>query len=313
MNRLVTVPWTISWQAGAIVAALAMTACDSRATASGSNAAVAIGRPSSELESCGTTAHCSDGLRCVDQTCSREARSTVGDYLAARGARELAAGKVDGAIASYAEALASYESDQLGVPPDLDCAYGQALARGQASKDKGELAARVLHRCLLALPPGGPLRRATLGALAELHDAGLDPRQLGKAQLADRYLTRAPEKPATDRLTVAVTADPPPKGKSYAGVPERLAQPDLKAALVACWERNFAATATQELTAKVGLKVSYRPSEYEDEAGTYAVSVPASTGAADGQACVRAAVEPALTGLKTLRDAMDTTLTITVK
>ena len=294
-----------------LVPVLVLGACDSRATASGT-AAAPIGRPSQELESCGTTAHCADGLRCFDQTCQREARSNLGDFLAARGARALAAGETEGAIAAYAEALATYESEKLGVPPDVDCAYGLALTRASASKDKAELAARVLHRCLLAVPPGGGLRTTALAALAGLDAAGLDPKQLAKPQLADLYLTRAPEKPATDKLAVTVGAEPTPTGKSFPAVIERLGQPDVRAALVACWDKSFAESRSKELTARVGLKVSYRPSEYEDEPGTYAIALtPAGTGLAD--TCAKGAVEAPLTGLKSLRDAFETTLVITVK
>ncbi|HVK78554.1 MAG TPA: hypothetical protein VM734_34885 [Kofleriaceae bacterium] len=291
-----------------VLALASLAGCDSRATASSASPTTSLGRPSKELESCGTTSHCGDGLRCFDGVCQREARSNLGDFLAARGARALTGGDVDGAIAAYAEALATYEREALGVPPDVDCAYGQALTRASGTKDKAELAARVLHRCLLAVPPGGRLRAAALAALAELDAAGLDPNQLSKPQLADLYLTKAPARPATDKLAVGVTAEPTPQKKSYASVAERLAQADLKAAFIACWERNFADTKAKELVAKVGIKVSYKASDYDDEPGTYTITVPSGD-----NACVKAAIEPALTGLKTVRDSFETTLVVTVK
>ena len=142
-----------------VLAALAaLAACDSRATASNGAEVGKPGRLSSELESCGATAHCAEGLRCCDQVCKREARSTLGDFHAARGARAGAAGDIDAAIAAYAEALAAYEAEKLTVPPDVDCAYGHALVRARGTKDKAELAARVLHRCVLAIPVAVPLQ-----------------------------------------------------------------------------------------------------------------------------------------------------------
>ena len=245
----------------------------------------------------------------------REGRSTVGDYYAARGARAGAAGDIDAAIAAYAEGLAAYETEKLTVPPDVDCAYGHALVRARGTKDKAELAARVLHRCVLAIPVAVPLRDQALAGLAELDQAGLDPTQIARPQLADLYLTRAPAKPASDKLTVTVTADPAPRGKSYALIPERLAQLDARAALVACWERNFATTQSKDLEARLGLEVKYKASEYDDEPGTYALvwTAPPTTGAAaDAQACVRSAVEPLVAPLK-LRDAFQATLLVTVK
>jgi len=294
----------------------AVAACDSRATASGPAADVAKpDRLSKELESCGTTAHCADGLRCWERVCQREGRSTLGDYQVARGARALAAGDTDTALAAYAESLAAYEAAKLSVPPDVDCAYGLALVRARATKDKAELAARVLHRCLLAIPAAVPLRAQALAGLAELDSSGLDPNQIARPQLADLYLTRAPAKPPSDKVSVVVSADPMPKGKTYALIPERLGQPDAKAALVGCWERYVGASQQKELTARLGLEVKYRPSEYDDEPGTYALTwtAPAETGAAaEAQTCVRAAVEPLVAALK-VRDAFATTLTVAIR
>lgn len=294
-----------------------LAACDSRATASGDGAAVSPKRLSAEFESCGATSHCGEGLRCWERTCMREARSTIGDFHAARGARALATGDVDGALRAYAEGLAAYDAAKLGVPPDLDCAYGLALSRGRDTKEK-ELAARVLHRCLLGVPVAVPLRTQALAGLADLEPAGLDPSQVARPQLADLYLTRAPAAPPTEKLAVTVTADPAPRGKTYALIPERLSQPDARAALVSCWERHHAATQAKALEARLGFEVKYRPSEYDDEPGSYAVAwsppvpAPAAGPAADAHACVRAAIEPLIAPLK-IRDAFQTTLTVAVK
>jgi hypothetical protein len=288
-----------------------VTACDSRATASGGAELTKPDRLSRELESCGTTAHCAEGLRCWDNQCQRAERSALGDYQAARGARLLATNDIDGAIAAYAEGLAAYEAAKLTVPPDVDCAYGLALTHARGTKDKAELAARVLHRCILAIPVNVSLRTQALAGLAELDSVGLDPNQIGRPQLADLYLTRAPSKPATDSLQAAITADPPPKGKTWSLIPERLGQSDAKSALVACWEKNFAATQSKELNVKLPLEVKYKASEYDDEPGTYTVNWgPPGSGAAD--TCVRAAIEPLVQPLK-LRDAFTTTVQVVLK
>lgn len=298
--------------ASALIAALAA-GCDSKATAS-DPAAVAPARLSKELESCGTTSHCGEGLRCLEQTCQREARSTVGDYLATRGARALAAGEVPAAIAAYTEAAAAYETEKLAVPPDVDCGAGQALVAARGQKDKAELAARLLHRCLLAIPPGGPLRAQALAALTELDKSGLDPRQLGRPQLADLYLTRAASKPDTAALAVTVTPEPLPRGKSWPILARRLAEADVRTALVACWDAAYAARQALELSAKLSFKVQYIPSEYDDEAGRYTIAAePAGGGNEADAACVKAAVMAPMAEVKGLRDGFTTTLAVTVK
>lgn len=287
------------------LAALAgLSACDTRATASNSGT-VAPERLSSELETCGATADCAPSLRCFDHACVRDARSTLGDYLAARGAR---ATTVEAAIADYAEALATYEGEKVAVPAELDCAYGRALAKAKGKTDKAELAARVLHRCLLATPVGSSLRQDALAALTELDGVGLDPKQIAKPALADLYLTRAPAKPAADNLTITITADPVVVAKSFPVVTERLAAADLRGQLVGCWDKLATAGA---LTARFPFKVTYKPSEFDDEPGVYKIVMDAVTDPVS--ACVQAVAAPALAATKGLKDKIETTLVVTIK
>ena len=300
-----SIPLSSCSLAAAALAAVALVAgCDTRATASNAGA-VAPERLSTELESCAATADCAVGLRCFDLTCVRDARSALGDYLAARAAR---AASVDDAVRDYAEALAVYESEKLAVPVDLDCAYGRALAGAKAKPDKAELAARVLHRCLLATPIGSSLRRDTLAALVGLDDVGLDPKQIAKPALADLYLTRAPARPSTDALTVTVTADPVVAAKTFPLVIERLTAADLRGPLIACWDKHNASGA---LVARFPLKVTYKPSEFDDEPGVYKVVLDPVTDAA--ASCVQAVAAAALPATKGVKDKIDTTLVVTIK
>jgi hypothetical protein len=291
--------------------------CDSRAKASDPQSS----RPeakSKEYESCGASMHCQDDLRCFDNVCRRGARSTVGDYYAALGVASRSRGELDVAIDSFNKALGHYDSEKIALPPDVDCAYGATLAAGKAKKANAELAARVLHRCVLAVPVGSSLRRQALTELANLTDAGLDPLALGRTALADVYLTQGPKKPATDKLGVTITANPPVDKKTFPMVTDRLTQPDMKTALIACWDVYNAASKKDTMSVTIGIKWSYTPSEYEDEPGRYsskvepAIAMPAGAEASADQ-CVRAAVEPAIKALTTVRDAFATKLTITVK
>jgi hypothetical protein len=291
--------------------------CDSRAKASDPGSSRADAK-SKEYESCGASMHCQDDLRCFDSVCRRGTRSTVGDYYAALGTVTRARGDLELSIDSFNKALGHYDSEKIALPPDVDCAYGAALAAGKAKKEHAELAARVLHRCILAVPVGSSLRKQALVDLANLTDAGLDPLALGRTQLADVYLTRAPARPSTDKLAVTITANPPVAKKTFPLVTERLSQPDMKTALVACWDVYNAASKKTSMSATIGIKWSYTPSDYEDEPGHYsnkidpAIAMPPGPEAAADQ-CVRAAVEPVLKALNTVRDAFTTRLTITVK
>jgi hypothetical protein len=299
----------------AVAIAAAIAGCDTRAKAS--DPAGRAESKSKEYESCGASMHCQDDLRCFDNVCRRTARSSVGDYYAALGNQLRARGELAAAIDSFNKALGHYDSEKIALPPDIDCSYGATLAAAKAKKEHAELGARVLHRCLLAVPSGSPLRDRALSDLATLTDSGLDPLALGRTQLADVYLTRAPQKPASDKLSVSVTPTPAVDKKTFALIPDRIQQPDLKAALIACWETYNQATRKEAMSVTIGIQSKYYASEYEDEPGRYqtkidpAVAVPGPDGAADQ--CVRAAVEPALKSLSGIRDSFQTKLAISVK
>lgn len=298
----------------AIVSALV--ACDSRAKASDPDGRA--DSKSKEYESCGATVECAEGLRCFQQSCRRTARSTVGDYFAALGNQLRAKGELNAAIDAYNRALGHYDSEKIALPPDIDCAYGATLAAARAKKEHAELAARVLHRCVLAVPAGSSLRERALADLAMLSEAGLDPLSLGRTQLADVYLTRAPQKPATDKLQVSVTPQPAVAKKTFPLIPARVMQPDLRAPLIACWEAYNQATRKTALSVSIGVASKYYPSDYDDEPGKYAmkiddpIAMPAGPDATADQ-CVRAAVEPALKALTGVRDSFSTRLTISIK
>jgi hypothetical protein len=246
--------------------------------------------------------------------CRRTARSTVGDLQAARGAQLKAAGDLEGAISAYTAALGHYDSEKVPLPPDVDCAYGAALAAAKSNKDHAELGARVLHRCVLAVPSASPLRDKALVQLAGLVDVGLDPLLLGAGKTADLYLTKGPVKPATDKLTVNVAATPQP-AKSMAGIVEAIGS--QKSGLVTCWETYNAASKKAAMTVNIDLKSGYVASEYDDVAGTWVLrfqptTAPAGTPDAAADTCVRSLVEPALKGAK-LAERFESRVTITVK
>jgi hypothetical protein len=301
-----------------LAALLQLTAlgCDARATSSDPQSSLPRSEQKSrEFESCGATLHCADQLRCFEHSCRRTARSVVGDYHAALGAALRSRGKLGDAIAAYGEALARYQADKLALPPEIECAYGSALAASKGKKEQTELAARVLHRCLLAVPVGSTLYSQALADVSNLADVGLDPAALAREQPADLYLTKAPVRKTADAIAISVTAAPPPSGKTFGAVIERIGQPDLRPALLACWEANASTTQRDELMVSFGLKSRYVASEYEDEPGYYAITLApgTATGAAGAaEECIRSALEP-IKKVDGLRDSVSTKLTISMK
>lgn len=298
--------------------ALALCGCDARATTQAAPARVDL--KSKELESCAATMDCQDGLRCFDQTCRRTDRSVIGDFKAAVAQRAEASGDLEAALTAYADALARYGSDNLKVPVEIDCAYGRALAKGKANRERAELAARVLHRCLQATPVGSSLRAITLANLADLVELGLDPEHLANASPADVFLSKSPAAPATGKLTVGVSAEPTPSGKSWAAVSARLGAADLKPALVKCWEPYYAATHTPQLAVSIPIKARFvADPDYPDdpESGRFTVQMESASGLSGADAaadsCVRAAIEPALKKAEGVRDQFATRLTLTIQ
>ena len=303
---------------GTLVVLLFALGCDSKATASDpQSAAPRPEQKSKEYESCGASMHCAEGLRCVQNQCMRSARSVVGDYLGVVGYLESKKNDHAASIASYASALAQYDVEKVPLPPDVDCAYGAALAEDRANKEHAELAARVLHRCVLATPAGSQARWDALGSLAQLGmESGLDPMLLGSTKTADIYLTKGAARPATDKLTVSVSATPQP-AKSFTMITEKLGEADLKNALLACWDQYHGASKKAVLTATIGFKSGYVAAEYEDEPGRYVlkfdppVALPPGP-EATADTCVRSIVEPAIKTLK-IAEGFTTKLTVTVK
>jgi hypothetical protein len=298
-----------------LLALLALAACDARATTAAAPARADL--KSREYESCAASIDCQDGLRCFDRVCRRTNRSVLGDFHGALAAHLEATGNLEGALTAYAEAVSRYGSESLEAPPDLDCAYGRALIKAKSNPERAELAARKTHRCFWLSPAGGPLRAQALAQFAALYDAGLDPAHVASEKPADKFLTRAAVRPDTARLVVTATADPMPGGKSWPAVSARLAGADLRPALVACWEKYYAAAHKPALAVRFGMKARYAADpDYEDE-GRWTASIEPAQGLAGADAaadtCVRAVIEPVVKKAEGVRDSFQTQVTLSIQ
>lgn len=216
-------------------------------------------RQSKAWESCAATRDCAGELRCIDQMCKRPVRTDVGDYLVASGRAALARGEIDYAVAQLTEAERQYLNEKQEVPADVHCALGAALVKLRRDPVKAEEAARRLHRCVRALPDGSAMRDRGLASLAVLGEVGFDPVHLGRDQVADRYLTRAPRKPPVAELDVVPTANPPSKRKSFEKWMAALgSDPEIKAALVPCYEAWWKATRKKSLSITLPFRYRFR-------------------------------------------------------
>ncbi|RMH38007.1 MAG: hypothetical protein D6689_20240 [Deltaproteobacteria bacterium] len=286
MQRILSVSWL----------AVAAAACDPAATATGQGGPLDEQQRSQLGETCDTSLHCAPGLRCLDGVCRAAQSSVLGEFYAAVGAVALGRGDTAAAIDAYTQAVNQYEADRVDPPADLLCAFGGALVRDRDDRTHAEMAARVLHKCVLGAPPGSALRATAMRHLARLVDAGLDPLLLARAEPADVYLTKQPALPPVD--AVKVTAAPQgraPRSRTFTGWMNLLASPKVKAALAPCWEAHAKATRQTELKVRLGLHYHFRLDEYDDFDRSLLDIVdatPVGGATPDAAACVRDALAP---------------------
>jgi hypothetical protein len=292
-----------------LLLALAAIGCDPNAKASSKSgtAPARADQLSRELESCGASMQCADGLRCFDGVCRPQRASILGDYQAAVGARARADGDLDAAVKAYAEAMSLYATDQVEAPIPLHCEYGNVLAAAAKNKATGELAARVLHRCLLGTPVGSSLRSRALYDLSGLADDGLDPALLARRDLADLYLTRGAEKPAPTAMKLTVIPDAKVKAKGYLAAAALLGGEESRKIFEPCWQPYATAHPNLSSVVVLPLKSRFQQGEYEeddryivglDPAGLAARTPPKEPEGVALTTCIEAAVVPLLATLK---------------
>jgi hypothetical protein len=279
----------------ALALIVVLCACDAKANSS-EERSTNNGQQSREYESCASTRQCASGLRCADDICRLEANSILGDYHAAAGALAMAAGDIEDAITAYGEAVNQYKAaNNLDVPVALFCAQGHALTTKRKTPEYANLAARVLHRCVLGMPAGSNMRSLALSDLARLAEVGLDPLLLAQ-EPGDSYMTKKAKAPARDSLKVKVTSAVSTKSRSHDNLVTKLGSPELLQALLPCWDAFAAAGGEGAMAVAVTFKHRFHQGVYESQDG-YKLSMedgPAPAGAANVAAngCARTALAP---------------------
>jgi hypothetical protein len=275
--------------------AAAAAACDPAVrTDSRAGAAPASDLRSRELETCSRSADCAAELRCFDGACRPGKAPVAAELQSAVGDRALAAGKPRDAAAAYALAVGEFEKEKLAVPVELLCNHARALVADLG--DRGEQAARTLHRCLLGAPVGSQVRRRAMTDVAALVELGLDPAVMGRAEPADSYPFKAPPAPAADALAVVVAV----QSRSRAGSLKRFqraleTRPEVKAALASCWKPYWEATHKAEMKVTIAYRYGFDLDALGDLDHTWIraadAEAPADPAEAEATRCTRAALE----------------------
>ena len=290
-------------------------ACDAKANSS-EQRATNSGEQSREYESCASTRQCASGLRCADAVCRLEANSILGDYHAAAGALALAAGDTEEAITAYGEAVNQYKAaNNLEAPVALFCAQGHALTVKRKTPEYANLAARVLHRCVLGMPAGSQTRSLALADLAQLAEVGLDPLLLAQ-EPGDSYMTKKAKAPARDTVKVKATSTVTTKSRSHTAFLAKLESPELLQALLPCWDAFTATTGEGTMTVAFAFKHRFYEGVYESQDG-YKLSMedgPAPSGPANLAAhqCALTALTPVVKEFRGGSGRWDGTISIAV-
>ncbi len=274
-------------------------------------------RRSREHETCSRSSDCAAELRCIDAVCRPSNVSVQGELFAAVGERALAGHKPREAAEAFAAAISHYETDKLEPPAQLFCAQGRAILNepGVAAQ-RLELAARLLHKCLLAAPVASEPHRRAMADLASLIEHGLDPAVLARNQTADSYLAGTAPPPALDKLQVAVEVKSKSRSSSVRRVTRYLQEkPEVLGALASCWKASFEKTSEPAMRVALTLKYGFDLDEFDDFERSW-IKVPETAGADDATACARASLLPLLEaeGKKIGEESRwDATVTLTVQ
>ncbi len=245
--------------------------CDSSARSKGGELALGPEGESIAYESCSTTADCEGELRCIDLLCIDKNRSRLGDFYAASGRRALGTGDTEMAAKAYNSAVTQYEKEKLAPPLDVLCEQGVALAAGREDQQLAEAGARILHKCVLAVPGGGRLARQAYDALASLGEAGLDENVIARSEPGDLYMSGEALQPDLNNLKLSVQ----PQGKKnkkrgFAALVTALEAPGSKQAFGSCWQSYWKKSKQATLRVEIPFEYHFILDE-DDESGDKAV------------------------------------------
>jgi hypothetical protein len=130
--------------------------------------------------------------------------------------------------------------------------------------EHAELAARVLHRCVLGAPAGSDVYRRAMADLALLDNLGLEPLTLARKEPADAYLTRKRKRPPTDNLVVKVDGKARTHSRTYKNWLKKLESDDVRSALVPCWTTYWRKAHKKTLELTVPFHYHFRLDKWDD-------------------------------------------------
>lgn len=276
---------------------VAVAACDPSAKSEARGEAAA-NRLSLSYETCARTSDCAGQLRCVDAVCVSPTGSVLGEFYTEVAARAARAGRHEETVDAFATAVKNYDKEKLEPPADLYCRYGSALvAMPELTPQRADLAARVLHKCVLGSPAGSALRRKAMTGLSALVERGLDPALIARGEDADQYMTKEPLAPPVDDLQVEISLESGSRSSSIAKLTEGLKESgQVKPALAACWQKHYQRTHDDVFIVELPIRYGFELTQYDDFKSSWAkladAAPPTDANKAAAVECARAALGP---------------------
>lgn len=251
---------------------------------------------------CGGRDDCPTDQVCVASACRYRETSVAGEILGSAAQGQVEAGDWEGAIRTYDEAIAQYDTARAPVPPELFCASAALILRTSSDSEARERGARRADACFRASLPGAPEREQVRRAIARLRFEGLDMALFDRDQPAETFFTQEPSRPTIDALAIDVQL-PESEEPGAAQVREQLETEAAHRAIAECFVQDWEVRHARQ--AEASLVVSY--STRLIDMGTYddfepTIAVEKRTVAEDGfEPCVARALAGAITAPRVRR------------
>jgi len=200
---------------------------------------------------------CPSGQLCVEEHCRYRASSAAGEIQAAGAAAQLAVGDAAGALASYEQALAAFETAEVPVPPEVLCGAAKAALRVATDQELKEAAASRADACFRGSLVGDPLRVEVQAMISRLRFDGLDMAAFDADEPAPAFFTQPPSRPTLDAVDVALSIGDS-EARGFAELSEKLRGEAAHAAIAGCFVEEWERTHERENRADLLLKFRTR-------------------------------------------------------
>jgi hypothetical protein len=165
------------------------------------------------------------------------------------------AGDYDGALETFGEAMAAFETADAPVPPHVACGAALAALRMRGASDEAarEIAAKQADRCFRSSLPGDPLRVQVQAAVARMRFDGIDLRLFDQPSPPERFFTLEPTRPTADAIDLTLDL-PDSEERGFELLRESLLSEEARHAIGSCfvqdWEQRHERSVEADLVLK---------------------------------------------------------------